>query len=242
MYGLLIALVVLIALAGLLESNIINPATTKTGSTTPTLAPLWTVDEASINLIRIENLKSKTMVELQKDQQGTWLVMDIPAVEADQTTVKSAVTSLAKLIVTRDYGEGLDAEEFNLKNPDYKLTVRTADGKEFILEIGALNPTGTGYYVRLLNTTRIVGVGNTVLSPIIGYLTNKPVPPTVTPTFTITPTFTATPTATGTPTLTATIGSPTATPTESGTPSAVVVTVTPGTAVPVATTTLTPTS
>jgi hypothetical protein len=105
-YGLLIALVVLIALAGLLDSNILQPATTKVGSTTPTLSPLWTVDEASINLIRIENLKSKTLVELQKDQKGTWLVMDIPAVEADQTTVKSAVTSLSKLTINRDYGEG----------------------------------------------------------------------------------------------------------------------------------------
>jgi hypothetical protein len=228
MYGLLIALVVLIALAGLMDSNILQPAPTEPGSVTPTLSALWSVDSASINLIRIEDLKGGTHVEVQKNLAGIWLVMDIPSVEADQAKVTSALGSLAKMQIYRDYGENLDPKEYDLDKPLYKLTVKTADAKTYVLEIGAPTPTGTGYYVRMEGTKAILGVRSTFLSPVIDFLSNKPLPATATPTFTITPTVTATPTVTLTVT---------ATPTETATPS---VTPTPETLVP--SVTLTPTT
>jgi hypothetical protein len=234
-YGLLIALVVLIALAGLLDSNFIRPAPTQPGSMTATLAPLWSVDQASINLIRIEDLKNGTHVEIQKNEKDTWLVMDIPAVEADQSKVAAVLTALSTMTVYRDYGENLNPAEYELDKPDYLLTVKTADGKSFTLEIGALMPTQTGYYVRMQGTTRIIGVRTTLLQSAIDMLTSKPLPATVTPTPTVTPTATSTPTVTPTSTPTATVGSPTATPTVPETPSD-----TPGT--PVSTETLTATS
>jgi hypothetical protein len=222
-YGLLIALVVLIALAGLLDSNILQPAPTEPGSVTPTLAPLWSVDSASINLIRIEDLKNGTHVEVQKNLAGTWLVMDIPSAEADQSKVTAALSSLAKMLVYRDYGDNLKPEEYDLDKPLYKLTVKTAEAKTFVMEIGAPTPTGSGYYVRLEGAKNIVGVRSSLLSPVIDFLTNKPLPATATPTFTITPTVTATPTVTPTVTLTPTI---TDTPSETPTPETLVPSVT----------------
>jgi hypothetical protein len=231
-YVLLIALVVLIGLAWLLDANILEPVTPEAGSTTPTVAPLWTVDPASINLIRIEDLKNGTHVEVQKNLQGSWLVMDLPAVAAETTAMDTAATNMAKLIVNRDYGVGLKAAEFNLDPPNYLLTVKTATGYSYELEIGALNPTGTGYYVRLkTDPNRIVGVSNALLSGIIGWLTSKPIPATITPTFTITPTSTATPTETAAPSATPTL-TPTGSPTLPVTPGTMTVTDTPGTPVP----------
>jgi hypothetical protein len=227
-YGLLVALVVLIALAGLLDSNILQPAPTKPGSVTATLAPLWSVDAASINLIRIEDLKAGTHVEVQKNAKGTWMVMDIPAVEADQTAVTNVVTSMSKVLVYRVYGEDLKPEEYNLDKPLYKLTVKTTDGKSFVLEIGAMNPTQTGYYCRMEGTKTIVDVRTSFLSSVVGWVSNKPLPATLTPTFTVTPTITPTstetPTETPTPTETAT---PTATPTVTNTPETPTATLTP---------------
>jgi hypothetical protein len=225
---LLIALVVLIALAGLMDSNFLQPAPTEPGSVTATLAPLWSVDSASINLIRIEDLKNGTHVEVQKNQAGTWLVMDIPSVEADQAKVTTALGSLAKMQIYRDYGENLKPEEYDLDKPLYKLTVKTADAKTYVLNIGAPTPTGTGYYVQLEGAKNIVGVRSSFLSPIIDFLTNEPLPATATPTFTITPSVTVTPTITSTPSIT---------PTETATPS---VTLTPETLVPSVTLTPTP--
>jgi hypothetical protein len=232
--GLVIAFVVLVGLAWLLDANASMPSpTVPAGSVTATLAPLFSVDSTSINLIRIEDLTKSTKVELQKNQKG-WVIMDLPPVDADQTSVTNAVTNLSKITVFHDYGETLDPSEFGLAKPGYLLTIKTADGKSFSLEIGALNPTATGYYVRVPGTKRIYTVRIGVLSSVIGYLDNKPVPPTITPTFTITPTITITPTVTntGTPaTATATI-----TPTISGTPATATITPTisgtPGTAVP----------
>jgi hypothetical protein len=233
-YGLLIALAVLIALAGLLNSNILQPAPTKAGSTTPTLAPLWSVDSESINLVRIEDLQNGTHVEIQKNEKGTWLVMDIPSAEADQSKVTTAISSLAKLLVFRDFGENLKPEEFNLDKPLYKLTVKTADGKSFVLDIGAKIATGTGYYVRMEGTKNILGVRSSFLDPVIDFLTNKPLPATATPTSTITPTVTTTPTETPTPTLTPTItDTPTMTATSTLTPTITATAETPtGTAAP----------
>jgi Domain of unknown function (DUF4340) len=247
---LVIAFLVLVGLAWLLDANASMPSPTAApGSVTATSAPLWSVDSASINLIRIEDLTKITKVEVQKNQKGTWVVMDLTPVDADQATVTTALNNLAKITVFHDYGENLDPAEFGLEKPSYLLTVKTADGKAFSLEIGAKNPTGTGYYVRVPNTKKIYDVRNTLLDSVIGFLTNKPLPPTVTPTPTITPTFTQTPTVTNTGTITATVsGTPaTATPTVSGTPATATPTVsgtpatptitptisgTPGTAVP----------
>jgi hypothetical protein len=198
-YGLLITLAVLIVLAGLLDSNILQPAPTEAGSVTATLAPLWSVDGESINLIRIEDLTNGTHVEVQKNQKGTWLVMDIPSEEADQSKVAAVINSLSKLQVYHDYGEDLKPEEFNLDKPLYKLTVKTADAKTFVLEIGAVTPTGTGYYVRMEGSKKIVSVQSAFLSSAIDFLSNKPLPATETPTPTITPTETPLPTDTPTP-------------------------------------------
>jgi hypothetical protein len=232
MYGLLVALIVLVGLAWLLDSNILEPAAPEPGSVTPTLAPLWTVDAASINLIRIEDLKNGTHVEVQKNAQGTWLVMDLPAIEAESTAMDTAATNMSRLTIIRDFGGDLNAAEFGLAEPAYLLTIRTTSSQSYELEIGAAIPTGTGYYVRMKNDPdRILGVSQTLISGIIGWLTSKPVPPTITPTFTITPTATLTPTETPLPSATPTIGTPTETPT---------VPETPGT--PVLTATLTPAS
>ncbi len=265
--GLVIAFVVLVGLAWLLDANASMPSpTVPAGSATATLAPLWSVDSTSINLIRIEDLTKSTKVEIQKNQKGTWVIMDLTPVDADQTTITNALTNLSKITVFHDYGETLDPAEFGLVKPSYLLTIKTADNKSFILEIGAMNPTSTGYYVRVQGTKRIYTVRAAVLSAVIGYLANKPVPPTITPTPTVTPTVTQTPTVTNTGTITVTAtgtpaantstvpGTPsTATPTASGTPATATPTAsgtpatptptssgTPGTAVPSLTITPTP--
>jgi hypothetical protein len=258
--GLVIAFVVLIGLAWLLDANASIPSpTVPAGSVTATLAPLWSVDSASINLIRIEDPTKSTKVEIQKNLKGTWVIMDLTPVDADQTTVTNVLTNIAKITVFHDYGETLDPAEFGLARPSYLLTIKTADGKSFSLEIGALNPTATGYYVRIPGTKRIYTVRLALLSQVIGFLENKPVPPTITPTPTVTPTITMTPTVTNTGTIPVTVpGSPaTTTPTVSGTPATATTTATvsgtpatatitptisgtPGTAIPSLTLTPTP--
>ncbi|HEY5118802.1 MAG TPA: DUF4340 domain-containing protein [Anaerolineales bacterium] len=241
--GLVIAFVFLVGLAWLLDANALMPSpTVRPGSVTPTAAPLWSVDSASINLVRIEDETTGTKVEIQKNQKGTWVIMDLTPLEANQETITAQLTNFALIPVFHDYGESLDPAEFGLAKPSYLLTIKTADGKSFALEIGAKNPTATGYYVRVPGTKRIVTVRANLLDPVIGFLINKPLPPTITPTPTVTPTITNTGTITITVTETPT-ASP-VTPTVSGTPATATITPTvsgtPGTAVPSATLTPTP--
>ena len=87
----------------------------------------------------------------------------------------------------------LKPEEYDLDKPNYKLTVKTADGRSFVLEIGALTPDRN----RVLrpdgrDPRRSFGV--TQPAPFAGHRTGLPTNrcrPTITPTFTITPTVTA---------------------------------------------------
>jgi hypothetical protein len=238
--GLVIAFVVLVGLAWLLDANASMPSpTVRPGSITPTAAPLFSVDSASINLIRIEDEITGAKVEIQKNQMGTWVIMDLTPVEANQDTITAQLANLAVIPVFHDYGESLDPAEFGLDKPSYLLTVKTADGKSFALEIGAKNPTATGYYVRVPGTKRIVTVRANLLDTVIGFLSNQPLPPTITPTPTLTPTITNT----GTITVTETPTSSPVTPTVSGTPATATITPTvsgtPGTAVPSVTLTTT---
>jgi hypothetical protein len=202
--GLIVVFVVMLGVAWILETSA-RSITPIPGSVTPTVAPIWSLDQGNITMVRIEDLKSNTKVELRKSQKGVWKIMDLPPVEADQSYVKSMVGTISKLEVIYNYGEDLNPADFELDKPDYLLTVLTSDGVTHSLQIGAKTTDQQGYYVRIPGEKRILVVSTTSLSGIIGYLTHKPLPPTITPTITSTPTITLTPTITETPTATITL-------------------------------------
>jgi Domain of unknown function (DUF4340) len=202
--GLIVVFIVMIGVAWILETSA-KSETPMPGSVTPTVAPIWSVDTGNIKVIEISDLKGFNKVRLEKNQKGTWKIMDLPVVVADQGNVANILASIAKINVLYDYGEDLNPADFELDKPDYELMIQTTDGVTHTLDIGAQTTDQQGYYVRLPGEKRILVVSTSALSGVIGYLTNEPLPATITPTVTSTPTITMTPTITETPTPTVTL-------------------------------------
>jgi hypothetical protein len=202
--GLIVVFVVMIGVAWVLETSA-QTETPLPGSVTPTIAPIWSVDTGNIKKVIIEDVKSGTKVQLEKNLKGQWKIIELPPILADQSNVINMLSSIAKITILYDYGEDLNPADFELDKPDYRLTVETSDGVSHTLEIGAQTTDQQGYYVRVPGEKRILVVSTSTLSGVIGYLTHEPLPATITPTVTSTPTITLTPTITETPTPTITL-------------------------------------
>lgn len=104
---------------------------------------------------------------------------------------------------------------FGLDSAQYTVQFTLDDGSQYTLDIGAKNPDGSSYYVKLPGDPNVYLIAVYNLETLLGFVEE---PPYVQPTPDMTATWlsevvTPTPEATATPTL-----SPTATPTEEVTP------------------------
>lgn len=132
-------------------------------------------------------------VRIVRNTENAWM-LELPfETEADPGYAEAAASQLSVLDVV-SLIEG-DPKTFGLDTPDYVITVKFANGKSHILEIGDSTPTNSGYYVRLdgdkMMITGLSGVDSLVqLALFPPYLntptptatiTSTPIPPTETP-------------------------------------------------------------
>jgi hypothetical protein len=213
--ALLVIFLLLIAAAAFLDRPQAT-ATPLSGSVTPTLAPLWTLNQADITEVRIEDLKNKDVsaVDLRKDPEGKWVLFGMLtgdsrlSREANQDTVTSSISQIAQISPSSDFGENLNLPDFGLDRTGYLLTVKTSDGITQSLEVARdLTPSKTGFYIMIEGSKRVYTVPKSVLQSFVDFLLTQPVLATVTPppaTETV-PSSESTPTETGVlPTATAT--------------------------------------
>lgn len=176
--------------------------TPELGTVTPTLGPIWSINTADLTELRFEDLKNKdaSALDLRKDMAGNWALYGmLPgdsrlSREANQETITSPISQLAILSPTLDLGEELDLATFGLDQTGFLLTLKMADGKSYLLEIGRdPTPTKSGYYAKLQGTLQVFVIPASVMDPLFGFLIAQPMLATVTP-----PSATATAASSGT--------------------------------------------
>ena len=175
----LILLLVLVAVAGAawwLERPGQEPAATATPST----APLWTLESTDVTGVRLEDTRINQVVELARQSDGTWSLVEPTKQAADTGTVELAVAQMSNLSIITDLGTELRIENFGVDKPNYLITLTTADAA-YTLEVGSPTVTGSGYYVRKQGETRVVVVGTYALETVLGWAQNLPLPATATP-------------------------------------------------------------
>ncbi len=183
---------------------------------TPTAAPLSLLSsaEGTPNDIKIEQPASGKSVEVARTSSGTWVLKAPEAVPADQAQAEAAATQVGALkILLGDISLGLDV--VGLDKPTDIITVVLSGGKTHVLNVGSVNPLGTGYYVQV-DGGKAQLVDKTGLDALLTMLDNPPYAETPTPTATLTPIVTPTvPTPTLETTLTpeSTLSTPSETPT-----------------------------
>jgi len=201
-YALLIVLVVLVIGAGVLQGWFVQGASRVLGrplvppapTATPSVQNLWSFDSSKVQTLQISDLQQAKSVVLQRQKDGSWRLTTPQDAPADTGTVEEAAAQVSSLAITTNLGMGLDASIFGIASPHYELTLKTSS-QNYILDIGAATPTGSGYYVREKGDTRILILDQASLNSVIAFLNQLPLLATATPEQSSTPTALATPTA-----------------------------------------------
>ena len=153
--SLTVAAVVLLALLGTLYwSGHRKPSdenATKSADTSPTILKL---DENTITRVEFKK-KDEAPVVLAKNA-GSWEITEPKRFAADQSTVTSAVSSLASLTSERLVDDrAADLKQYGLEQPGLEIDITAKDNKSHKLLVGDATPTGSAVYAKLAEDPRV---------------------------------------------------------------------------------------
>jgi hypothetical protein len=243
---LLVILIALLAFVYATEPGIFGKPT-PTATPRPNEVQVFKLDPARVNRIVVQDTARQLTAEVAREGD-TWRVIRPVQDEGDGQRIKPVIDQVADLQATRKL-EGTpvaDLTPFGLVTTTYGITISLEDGSQATLRVGDKNPQGTAYYVQKGGDPAVYLVSSFNIEGLTGFISNPPVKPTPTATWTPMPTTTATPMGVagtpGTPALASTApgGTPTATGTPPGATPGLSTTQPPLTASPALTVTATP--
>jgi hypothetical protein len=147
----------------------------------PTIAPieyLFTSEDGLPTRLRIES-KAGDVLEVARDEENAWMVIQPEEAAADQGTVESAAGQVATIRILERV-PSLAPGDVGLDDPEYTLNFEFTSGVERLLEIGVLTPTERGYYARSQGNEILI-VSTVSVDSLLGLLTQPPYAPTETP-------------------------------------------------------------
>jgi hypothetical protein len=186
----------------------------KASHPTPTVTPeqyLFTMDSTAVASLKISDNVSNTVVVMERDVAGQWILVNPPTDYTNVSSIETAVTQLTSLRVTSSLPNTENLAEFGLDMPKYTITVNVEGSGQLMAQVGNSTPTSSGYYVLVPGRVPQI-VSKYSLDAVLKLLESPPIAtPTITPTLEITATVTV-PSATPSP-LTAATDTPAPTPT-----------------------------
>ncbi len=107
-----------------------------------------------VTAIRVTDNETGETFAASTEDGETWMIDEAPegtdtTLGADQARLAGAVIALPGVRPSRILSEIEALAPYGLDRAQYTLTFRLAGGNEHTLYVGSLNPTGSGYYVRL---------------------------------------------------------------------------------------------
>jgi hypothetical protein len=155
------------------------------------------VEADQIVEIRIDNVSTGETVDLERQDDGTWAVLQPADGSVTEARVRQALDWLAAPRPRTTIPDPADLLDFGLTEPVARVTIGLADGDERVFEVGAEAPTGTTQYVHLPGEAGVLVVSKYSLDGVLGLL--EDVLPTPTATQTATETGAPAPGATSVP-------------------------------------------
>ena len=154
--NLILATVVLLALVGTLYWSDHRKPDENTAKASSDASPaILKLDSATITKIELKNKDAEPIV-LDKNTSGTWQIAEPKPIPADQSTVSTAVSSLASLSSERLVEDKVsDAKQFGLDPPAAEIDITQKDNKTQKLLMGDTTPTGNAIYAMLAGDPRL---------------------------------------------------------------------------------------
>ncbi len=129
--------------------------------------------EGTLNYIRIERVGDK-VIELRKDDQDQWQITSPQGLQTDSQTASSTLSQMTNISVLTTLTEATDLTVLGLEPPVYRILAGTVEGKQYLVEVGKVTPTNSGYYT--LGQSRLVQVvSKYTLDSILGLVDAPPI-------------------------------------------------------------------
>jgi Domain of unknown function (DUF4340) len=165
--SLILALVVLLALIGTYywsEHKKPDDDTAKASAAAP--PPILKLDGSAIAKLELKR-KDKAPVVLAKNNSGSWQITEPSQLNADQSAVSGAVSTLSSLNSERLVDEkASNLKQYGLEQPAVEVDITEKDNKGQKLLIGDDTPTGNAVYARLAGDPRVFTIATYTKSSI----------------------------------------------------------------------------
>jgi hypothetical protein len=139
---------------------------------------LFHAEDGTPSSLRMES-KSGEIVEVARDAENTWTLVQPLEAKADQAAAEAAASQITTMRIL-DRIPDLDPEIVGLENPEYVLTITFTNGVQRTVDIGVITPTESGYYIQDADG-EIVVVSRSAIDALLGLLENPPYLETPTP-------------------------------------------------------------
>lgn len=109
-------------------------------------------EDSAIPLVRLTDVTSISLeypdetLNFTKDVDGVWEYADDPAFPLDETLLVSLEGELSNLDALRSFDNQDGYSAYGLEEPAIRLTAETSSGGSFVLNIGNISGSGSGYY------------------------------------------------------------------------------------------------
>lgn len=159
--GLTIAVVVLLALSGVLYwSNHRKPAESASAASSTTSPVILKMDRAAISGITLDH-KGASPITLERANSDTWRITQPKPLNADQETVSGLLSTVSDLNADRVVEDkAADLTQYGLADPAVALDITTKDHAERKLLLGDNTPAGSDVYAMLQGDPKVYTIAS----------------------------------------------------------------------------------
>jgi Domain of unknown function (DUF4340) len=158
--SLFLATLVLLALVGTLYWSDHRKPTDDTKVSADTAPPILKLDEGSITRLELKKKDAPSIV-LAKNSSGAWHITEPKPINADQSTVSSALSTLASLNSERVVDDkASDLKQYGLDRPALEVDISEKNNHAQRLLIGDETPAGSAVYAMLAGDPRVFTVAS----------------------------------------------------------------------------------
>jgi hypothetical protein len=160
--GLLVAVIILLALAGGIYWSNYKAKTEAAKPATDAAPKILSIPQDQIKEVRIKKTGADTIV-LRKGDDGKWQIVEPQPLHADQDAVSSLVSTLSNLNADKLVEDkAADLSAYGLNSPTLDVTVVKKDGKTQDFDLGDDTPTSSGSYAKLAGDAHVYTVASFV--------------------------------------------------------------------------------